>query len=873
MEEFVRFYSQDKETTKLKDLYDRLVQVANGAESTIKSASHSFIDLSNASYFDFKAVRKYEMKEDIHKEGRIIKTNKGNNEIIYNIHTSQIAGLFWFNDRTDSLIKRLNVHIERYLEFQGNKRFMMSYSDPDMDKIHQERGYQYLLSASDTLSLDFCSRKLLIVKKNFTVLGTTQRFASLKGEFIVSVPRTTINRTPMSKLGVSPIEKGREDNFSIYAAQLNQKSEEDLDNPLNRGTPSNQKLPQLSKLVSRESNSSRTSEEVRPNQNQRFMARGDQLDDFDTKKKATEADEEVEKHFEFVFDILGHYFGIDDKISTGCNTGFVVKDWSYPVDCICLFGDRGIYVKSNFMIRYEKETKTLINLLGRPEARNYNLGKYYMDLEDMTKPYQQDELTKNKFRKQQGDSLDKMYFIRYKDICEIHSKHYMGKKVIGLEFWTIQRRPRLFIFNIHQISTIWPLIIESWIKDTNNSRENILEIKKQMTYPLYDKVSFWLKMVSDVGSQSKLVVQFFDEQTLTNKLKRKWEQGYLDNFNYLMMVNACAGRSLKFMSCYYIFPQIIANYGQYLDSQEASLRDLSKPLPVQKNTTTEEIEAMKEKYNSAKFNHGNFYSNKNILEHYLFRLLPYTQYQYDLNDGRLDERMFYDFDANFKVTTGGRSSFEMIPENYYMDSYLLNVNNLDFKNEKVDNVFLPDWANHNPRFFNLKMRQALESPYINKRLGKWIDLIFGVAQQGKKAEEALNAYMSECSVIVDPSKYTVSTTTSLVESNKISKQLNTIINMMFNLGQTPAVVFTEEHPVKHAMFDPEKSSVLSALHLKLYIQSPLNMVVNPLLEILTTMRTRMDSFNQLVICEDKYRTFGPIGYLLKNLKVIKNRYP
>lgn len=812
------------------------------------------------------------MKDDIHKEGRIIKSNKGNNDIIYSIHNSQIASLFWFNDRTDTLIKRLNFHIERYLEFQGNKRFLVTFSDPEIDKIHHEKGYQYLLSVSDTISLDFCSRKIILVKKPFTVLGTTQKFTSLKGEFIVSVPRLNTKISPLSKNVSGRIDNFKEETLSRYATNQNDQIDDVHDySGQAKAFNSNSKLPVLQKMISRESVSSKTSDEQVVNQNPRALPTAHPIEDFETKKKTTDGDEEVEKHFEFVFDILGHYLGIDDKISTGCNIGMVVKDWSYPVDCICLIGDKGLYIKTNFMIKYEKEAKTLINLIGRPEARNYNLGKYYMDLEDMTKSYQQDSLTKNRYRKMMGDTLDKMYIIKYKDISEIHSKHYMGKKVIGLEFWTLQRRPRLFIFNYHQVSSIWPLIIENWMKDMNSTKATIADVKKQMNYNLCDKVTFWLKMVNDVSSQAKLVIQLFDDQALIHKLRRKWEQGYLDNFTYLMMLNACSGRSLKFMSCYYVFPQIISNFATYLEKKDSSMRDLTRPLPTHRLTSPQEFQTLREKYKDENFHHGNFYSNKNILEHYLFRVMPYTQYQFDLNDGRLDDRMFFDFDTNFKNCCGNGSSFEMIPENYYLDFYLLNINNLDFKNEKYDNVILPDWANLNPRFFNIKMREALESPFVNKRLHKWIDLIFGACQQGKKAEEALNAYMVGCSTIIDPSKYTLSATSSLVESNKISRQLNAQINMMYNMGQTPAILFNEDHPIKHGMFDPEKSSILSALLMKLESESILSGFSNPFLDSLAKMKTRMDSFTQLVIFEDKFKTFGPVGYLLKSLKVIKNR--
>ena len=767
--------------------------------------------------------------------------------------------------------------MSRYLEFEGNKRFILSFSDSEMDEIYHNRGYQYLLSVSDTMALDFCSRKLVVVKKNFEDLGTRQKFSSLKAELTLSIPLTATQRAVMSKKIEKSNDSARDDRLSIYASNLNQKGDSLNETPQLSSAKFNfsNKDHSPAKYTINESVTSRTSSEGRMKESERVM-HIDSMDAMESSKKKTEADENLEKHFEFVFDILGHYFGIEDKISTGCNVGMIVKDWSYPVDCICLLGDRGVYIKTNYMIKYEGEsenvTKSLINLMGRPELRNYNQGKYYLDLTEMTRPYPRDSLTMNKYRKQQGESFDKMYHIRYEDITEIHAKHYMGKRAIGLEFWTVQRRPRLFIFNIHQIETIWRIIVENWIRVTNNSRENIVDIEKNLMIGLGDKVFFLVKMVDELGVQSRLVIKYFDDQALVSKMKRKWEQGILDNFSYLMILNACGGRSLKFMSCYYIFPQVIKCYSDFLKKKEGSMRNLSRPMPVTRLDSVDHFDHMKLKYECEKFHHGNFYSNKNILEHYLFRVMPYTQYQYDLNDGKLDDRMFFDFESNFKYCSGDGSSFEMIPENYYLDYYLLNLNNLDFKNDKFDNVVMPEWASMNPRYFNLVMREALESPYVNRSLCKWIDLIFGSAQQGPKAIEQFNLYMTGCSVIIDPSRNILPSSSSTLDSNRYTKQLNAQINMQYNMGQTPGVLFYEDHPEKRLSFDPEHSSAVHALISKLGIMSNLVTIINPDIEQLNSSSSiEQRNFNQLVINDSEFRTFGPVGYLMKKLRVIKNR--
>lgn len=65
---------------------------------------------------------------------------------------------------------------------------------------------------------------------------------------------------------------------------------------------------------------------------------------------------------------------------------------------------------------------------------------------------------------------------------------------------------------------------------------------------------------------------------------------------------------------------------------------------------------------------------------------------------------------------------------------MVNVNNYDYgitqTNERIDNVELPKWANDNPYYFTIKLRQSLEHGIASQNLNKWIDLIFGYKQRG-----------------------------------------------------------------------------------------------------------------------------------------------
>lgn len=58
----------------------------------------------------------------------------------------------------------------------------------------------------------------------------------------------------------------------------------------------------------------------------------------------------------------------------------------------------------------------------------------------------------------------------------------------------------------------------------------------------------------------------------------------------------------------------------------------------------------------------------------------------------------------------------------------------------LNDIVLPPWANNDPDEFVRLNREALESEYVSEHLHQWLDLVFGVLQQGKAAEEANNVF-------------------------------------------------------------------------------------------------------------------------------------
>jgi len=117
-----------------------------------------------------------------------------------------------------------------------------------------------------------------------------------------------------------------------------------------------------------------------------------------------------------------------------------------------------------------------------------------------------------------------------------------------------------------------------------------------------------------------------------------------------------------------------------------------------------------------------------------------------LQGGHFDlaDRLFYSLAATYQVVCTDLSDVrEVTPEFYYLPEIFLNRDCLDLgvtqKGLRVDDVILPPWAS-SPYDFVRKNRAALESDHVSAILHKWIDLIFGFKQRGKKAEKALNMY-------------------------------------------------------------------------------------------------------------------------------------
>ena len=289
-------------------------------------------------------------------------------------------------------------------------------------------------------------------------------------------------------------------------------------------------------------------------------------------------------------------------------------------------------------------------------------------------------------------------------------------------------------------------------------------------------------------------------QNSSNPATRRWMQGEMSNFNYLMHVNTMAGRTFNDLTQYPVFPWVLADYtSEELDlSDWRSFRDLTKPMgcqtPERQADFRERFQSFAEMgdHNAPPFHYGTHYSTAMIVTSYLIRLQPFVQSYLLLQGGSFDhpDRLFYSVEKTWTSASRGNMTDvrELIPEFFYLPEFLLNTNGFDFgqrqgDGESIDKVALPPWAKGDPKIFIAKHREALESEYVSKHLHHWIDLIFGHKQTGEAALEATNVFhhlsyrgARDLDKIVDPLERVAT------------------IGIIHNFGQTPHQIFQRSHP-------------------------------------------------------------------------------
>lgn len=295
--------------------------------------------------------------------------------------------------------------------------------------------------------------------------------------------------------------------------------------------------------------------------------------------------------------------------------------------------------------------------------------------------------------------------------------------------------------------------------------------------------------------------KFRSSNSVSNRQKMTtlWQRGEISNFEYLMYLNTCAGRSYADLTQYPVFPWILADYSSaVLDlSDPRTFRDLSKPMGAQTETRRRHFEQRFKEWDDKdtgipKFHYGTHYSSAAIVLYYLMRLEPFTSQNIELQGGRFDlaDRLFHSIEETWLSASDENSMSdvkELIPEFFYLPEFLVNKGNIQFGKRQtgdiVGDVLLPPWANGDPFEFIRMNRKALESDYVSEHLHEWIDLVFGFKQTGKEAIASTNVFF-----------YLTYESAVDIDSIEDEMEKQATISQIMNFGQTPHQLFKKAHP-------------------------------------------------------------------------------
>ena len=287
------------------------------------------------------------------------------------------------------------------------------------------------------------------------------------------------------------------------------------------------------------------------------------------------------------------------------------------------------------------------------------------------------------------------------------------------------------------------------------------------------------------------------------KYSRKlWSKNKISNYDYLMLINILANRSLNVLSQYFIFPRILNNFSKstlnYLN--KSIYRDLEYPILSNDEKTRENLQ---QKYTlldeDSKYHTGTFYSTYAFVSYYLIRQRPFSEIQLEFQGGEFDstDRLFIgakEFCAMLEKYQESIPALMTLPE-LYMNT---NKFNFGFKQENktlVNDFEFPNWTKKDPRKFILVIKKLLESEKISENLHLWIDLVFGVKQSGEDAIEYCNTYRKACYPFTKE------------ELEKIDKCLltETLIEKE-EMGYMSKKIFTKLHKQKDNFYDEYKEN-------------------------------------------------------------------
>ncbi|KAK8898685.1 hypothetical protein M9Y10_000977 [Tritrichomonas musculus] len=304
---------------------------------------------------------------------------------------------------------------------------------------------------------------------------------------------------------------------------------------------------------------------------------------------------------------------------------------------------------------------------------------------------------------------------------------------------------------------------------------------------------------------------------LSNKeVTNKWQNGEIDTFTYLCILNRFGKRPTCDMTQYPVFPWIISDFDSsilnlYNDNnneqpKNSNFRDLSLPMgQIGKKRSERFNEFYKDTNNQ--YYYGTHYMHYGVVLYFTFRVDPFTFFSIELNKGwDHPNRVFYNLSDSWMSAAYNSPTDlkEVIPQFFLVPEIFDNISNLPLTTNddgiSIESVKLPNWAN-NAREMSDILLKLMQSDYVQKNINHWIDLIFGDKSRGQNARDAKNLFHPLCYAPVRKHRDISGTEDGDLESLEDDVSREASIISIINFGQCPQQVMNKAHPqIKYSKY-------------------------------------------------------------------------
>ena len=292
----------------------------------------------------------------------------------------------------------------------------------------------------------------------------------------------------------------------------------------------------------------------------------------------------------------------------------------------------------------------------------------------------------------------------------------------------------------------------------------------------------------------KNIKEYFDKENFI----KKWKEGKISTYNYLLILNKFASRTYNDSNQYPIMPWIFM--------QDKRIRNFDIPMSIQ----DEEAKAryLKIPYNTSEGEnrwHSNHYSTSAYICYYLMRTNPYTEsmIKFQSNNFDVPDRQFFDIRQTLILCEKNNNNREPIPELYTIPEVYINLNNNDFGKQsqislgRIHNVEFKPYADNSYDFIYKFKYMLNNSEEVNTKINEWFDFIFGINQYNKdnktgKGLRNFNGYSYGQNIDIKRIIYDLKRNKK--PDSKIYDEIKQILGMVISFGQCPFQILSYEHP-------------------------------------------------------------------------------